>query len=225
MGTGLLKKLGACLLDALWPRSCFGCGSQLASGGFYLHLCERCVGNLNFVFDRRRAIAPGSAILSCRSLFEFNGFGREIVHEIKYRAGRFLLPDIGAMSRIPFGDIGEGILVPVPIHWKRRWRRGFNQSELICDAFAAEHRCRRHNLLRRVRHCRPQVGLRAAERRLNVEGVFSLAPKRLWKNIARDVKIYLVDDVLTTGATANECAKTLLKEGFWNVHLRTLARG
>ncbi|MDR0340047.1 MAG: hypothetical protein LBH53_00590 [Puniceicoccales bacterium] len=148
-----------------------------------------------------------------------------MIHEIKYRQGNFLLPDLGRLSGILFSDMAGGILVPVPLHWRRRWKRGFNQSEWICQALAREHDCSVRRLLWRRRHGRSQVGLSCADRRRNVEGAFALAPRFLWKNVAKDAPIYLVDDVLTTGATVNECAKVLLQAGFSNVHARTLARG
>ena len=229
MATDLLKKLGASALDLLWPRRCFACWKPLAGDDFYLHLCPRCVGDLNFIFmdtdfhgDGR---SWGELFRSRRSLFEFNGLGRKLIHEIKYHNGNFLLPDLGRMSSIPFGDMAGSILVPVPIHWRRRWSRGFNQSELICKTLAAEHGCRTCNMLRRIRHCRPQVGLHLRERLRNVEGAFSMAQKFLWKGIAKDAKLCLVDDMITTGATASECAKVLMGGGGHNIHVRTLARG
>jgi ComF family protein len=148
-----------------------------------------------------------------------------MIHEIKYRQGHFLLPDLGRLSSVLFSNMAGGILVPVPLHWRRRWKRGFNQSKLICQALAREHGCSVRHLLWRRRCRRPQVGLTRADRRRNVEGVFALVPGVLWKNIAKDSPIYLVDDVLTTGATMNECAKVLTQAGFSNVHARTLARG
>jgi ComF family protein len=147
------------------------------------------------------------------------------VHEIKYRQGRFLLPDLGRLCRIFFPQMGDGIFVPVPIHWRRRWQRGFNQSDWICQALAREYGCPVRRLLWRRCHRRPQVGLGRADRQRNVEGAFALIPNLFLKKIAKDVPIYLVDDVLTTGATLNECAKVLARAGFSNVHARTLARG
>jgi ComF family protein len=227
MATSLLKNFAARALDVLWPRHCFGCGRPLAIGAFYVHLCDRCVGDLNFVFlgDGCDIFFGEELFSSRRSLFEFNGLGRQLIHEIKYRSGRFLLNDIGRISRIPFGDMADSILVPVPIHWVRRLRRGFNQSDLICRTLSTEHGCSVCRMLRRNRYNRPQVGLSRSERLRNVAGAFSMAPRFMWKGIAKDAKICLVDDVLTTGATASECAKVLLREGFCNIHVRTLAHG
>jgi ComF family protein len=159
-------------------------------------------------------------------LFEFNGLGRAIIYELKYNGGHFLLPDIGRISRHLFSDLRGKILVPVPLHWMRKWRRGYNQSEAICTALAAEHGCSIAKILRRKKLTQRQVGLGRYKRMVNVEGAFALRLFGLpWKKIDKNAEIYLIDDVLTTGATMDACATVLRDAGFCKIHARTLAHG
>jgi ComF family protein len=112
-------------------------------------------------------------------------------------------------------DLGDAI-VPVPIHWTRRCERGFNQAELIARPLAPE--LFRPRLLRRVRRTRPQVGLTREERRLNLVGAFrALGPA--------PARVLLVDDVLTSGGTAIECAKALRAAGAREVSALLFASG
>jgi ComF family protein len=166
------------------------------------------------------------AFRSCRSLFEYNGLGRAIVREIKYRGSLFLLPDVGRLSRELFGDLRGKVLVPVPLHWRRRLLRGYNQSELICSALASEHGCRTLRLLRRVKPTRQQVGLGRVQRLENMVSAFAVDGHVVRKKkIARDEEIFLVDDVLTTGSTMHACAVALAGAGFRSVQALSLARG
>jgi ComF family protein len=115
---------------------------------------------------------------------------------------------------------GWDAVVPVPLHWRRRWRRGFNQAEVLArtvgwrHGLPVERRC-----LIRVRATPPQQGDAAARRR-NVRGAFAV---RRAERIA-DRRLLLVDDVFTTGATANACAAALLNAGAAAVGVLTLAR-
>ena len=97
------------------------------------------------------------------------------------------------------------LIIPVPIHWSRRYYRGFNQSELLCERFSRE--LIETRLLKRVRATRPQVGLTPDERRQNLRNAFACGKDITGK------KVLLVDDVITTGHTVGECAKTLKNAG------------
>jgi ComF family protein len=111
-------------------------------------------------------------------------------------------------------------LVPVPLHWGRRLRRGFNQAEILARGVG-----RRHGLpvlrgaLRRVRRTPPQQGDADARRR-NLRDAFAVPDRR----IVAGRRLLLVDDVFTTGATANACAQVLLEAGADTVGILTLAR-
>jgi ComF family protein len=111
-------------------------------------------------------------------------------------------------------------IVPVPLHWQRRWRRGFNQAELLAQEISKHRRIPILNALRRVKSTPNQAGLTSAGRRKNIAGAFQSR-----KGIDLTGKrILLIDDVFTTGATASACGRALKKAGAGNVSLLTLAR-
>ena len=112
-------------------------------------------------------------------------------------------------------------LVPVPLHWRRRWRRGFNQAEMLARGVGRRHGLPvRPRRLVRVRATPPQQGDADARRR-NVRDAFAV---RRTGNGSVGRRLLLVDDVFTTGATANACAAALLTAGAGAVGVLTLAR-
>ncbi len=112
------------------------------------------------------------------------------------------------------------LIVPMPLHWRRRWERGFNQSELLAQEIAKKWNVPLRQAVRRVKATAPQAGLTNAKRRVNVGGAFAV------KGNARldGARVLLVDDVLTTGATAAACARVLKRAGAAHVALLALAR-
>jgi len=151
----------------------------------------------------------------------YDGRLRKWIHQFKY--GR-----VKTMSR-PLGELLVRALppeprfdavVPVPLHWRRRWQRGFNQSELLARGIARELRLPLINALRRTRYTATQTGLSNTGRRRNVTGVFRMRRGRHLEG----KRILLVDDVLTTGSTAAACAVALRRAGAEGVALLTVAR-
>jgi ComF family protein len=108
----------------------------------------------------------------------------------------------------------------MPLHWIRRWRRGFNQAELLARALQKRTGIPVSRALRRQKRTPPQAGLSRAERRVNVETAFDVrAPKTI-----EGKHVLLVDDIMTTGATASACAAVLKRAGARRVSVLTLAR-
>ena len=153
---------------------------------------------------------------------------RELIHLFKYERiepaarilGSMLAEGIHKLD-LPAGSV---LVVPVPLHGSKKRDRGFNQAELIarsalkqaelpCAALATD-------LLERIRPTVSQIGLTRPQRAENIRGAFRV--KHLTKVAGR--KVLLVDDVLTTGTTANECARILLKAGAEKVWVATVAR-
>lgn len=124
--------------------------------------------------------------------------------------GQFLLK---ALPR----ELDFDAVVPMPLHWTKHWRRGFNQSELLARVVSRRWNVPVKRLVRRTRATPVQAGLTSSKRRLNVLGAFRAS------NVA-GLKVLLVDDVLTTGATAGACAAALKRAGAARVTLLTLAR-
>ncbi len=117
----------------------------------------------------------------------------------------------------------DTLLVPVPLHWTRLWRRRYNQSVLIARALSRfTHLQHVPDLLFRTRRTKPLGGLSARERAAMVKGIFVLNDK--WAVKVKGRKIALVDDVYTSGATTDACVKTLLKAGAASVVILCWAR-
>ncbi len=167
-----------------------------------------------------------------RSFGRYEGVLRSLIHHLKYDGFRPLARPLGTylantVQRLdaPFFDL----VLPVPLHAKRQRRRGFNQAALLAAALSAELSEVRAKVrgIRvsaedcvRMRDTRPQTGLRAPERRKNVDGAFEVPrPERVHSR-----RLLLVDDVITTGATVNACAQALLDAGARSVSVVTLAR-
>ncbi len=155
----------------------------------------------------------------------YSGTLRDLVRELKYRKRRRVADRfaemIGSDPQAAELLADGGVLVPVPLHPRRCRERGFNQSELLASALA-----RRSSLpiapraLVRRRDTPTQTGLSAAQRRDNVRGAFAIRERA---KVAGRI-VVLVDDVLTTGATARECAAALLGAGARSVRVLTVAR-
>jgi ComF family protein len=162
----------------------------------------------------------------------YEGRLRDIIHAFKYDGRRTLARPLAALMREAGRDVlaGAGAAVPVPLHWFRRRRRGFNQAALLASGLGLPV-C---HALRRSRRTRAQAGLQAGERRLNVSGAFTLAWRYRWPCLRRlaggaprrldGLVVVLVDDVSTTGATREACARVLLDAGVREVRLLTVAR-
>lgn len=150
---------------------------------------------------------------------------RRLVHLYKYACVRPLarpLADL-LMRALPRDERFDAV-VPVQLHWRRQWSRGFNQSALLAHSVARRAGIPMRQVLRRVRSTAVQAGLSHGERRRNVTAAFRL---RRGLRRARQVagkRILLIDDVMTTGATAAACARTLKRAGAARVTLLTLAR-
>jgi len=233
------RRLVEPVLTVVFPSACAACGRLLAqpSRG---PLCGPCWDTL----PRHRTpscgcgvpLGPGQvACARCRrdrqpfaagaSLGPYEGSLRLVIHELKYRGRR------GVASRLaqvlPADDharslvAGSHVLVPVPLHPRRLQERGFNQAGLIARELGRRvgRPCADRALVRR-RDTVPQAGLSAAARRRNVAGAFAVRRRSL----VADQVVTLVDDVLTTGATAHACARTLRAAGAREVRLLSVAR-
>ena len=149
----------------------------------------------------------------------YEGALRDLIHLFKYGRIQTLAGPLGRLlaQALP-RDQSFDLIVPMPLHWRKRWRRGFNQSALLARQIARRTSVPVRNVLRRVRHTAAQAGLTNAKRRLNVSGAFR-ARMRL-----DGQRVLLIDDVMTTGATAASCARAIKLAGASHVTLLTLAR-
>ena len=239
----VLGSVAARLLDMLYPRRCLVCGADLEPNErgplcaehrkqvIFVEdpMCERCGAKM---FAR----ATGELLCAeCRSSephFDrafsatiYNDAMKALVHRYKYGMRRYLAAVFGEWM-IDFVhrhiDTAElDAIVPVPLHWRRFQYRSFNQAVALAQPLAREFGLPivRH-ALRRRRHTRPQVELGPKERVENIKDAFRV---RRAERIAGK-RLLLVDDVYTTGATINECARVLAEAGAASVVAFTLTR-
>jgi len=192
---------------------CFQCGMFLESAAL-LHETPNCGLCRREVFSFEQA----------RSFGWYDGVLREIIQQFKYHGLRPLSNPLGvfltkASERL--GAASPDMVLPVPLHRNRERQRGFNQAALLAASVAKILGIREGGKdCVRVRDTPPQTGLRGAERRKNVKGAFAVPdPERI-----RGRRILLVDDVMTTGATADACVRALQDAGAGGVWVLTLAR-
>jgi ComF family protein len=229
------------MLGAALPPLCPACREPLAHTG---GLCPACWSKLSFIappFCERLGIPfsydPGPGTVSmeaisdppayarARAAVRFDEVARTLVHSFKYGDRLDLAPTFGrwmAFAGRELLDNADG-LVPVPLHWQRSWARRFNQSAALAKAIAAESNvpaC--HGVIARVKSTAQQVGLTRSERARNVQGAFRVPDAAKAEVTGR--RLVLVDDVLTSGATVDACARALLRAGAANVDVLVFAR-
>src|SRR3954469_23911338 len=222
------------------PRLCPSCRDLVTDNG----LCPTCWGKLAFIsapYCPRLGIPfvydPGPGILSMQALADppaynraraavrYDDVARKLVHAFKYGDRLDLGPLLGRWMSRAGRELFEGAdaLVPVPLHWRRLWARRFNQSAALAEAISRESGIAvTHAALRRVKATAQQVGLSRAERASNVQGAFRVAPSDKAHVAGR--RLIVVDDVLTSGATSDACARALLRAGAAQVDVLVFAR-
>lgn len=156
----------------------------------------------------------------------------EMIHLLKYGRQLHLAMDLGRLAAESFSDPrlapaidGKWPLVPVPLHRRRFQHRYFNQAEEIARGVAAQTGLPIVKSLCRVRGTGHQTALTRAQRLENLRGAFQVTPAGKRQIAQNPDGVVLVDDVLTTGATVDECAKTLRKAGIQQVYIITVMRG
>lgn len=166
-----------------------------------------------------------SATRRARAAMRYDDIARAPRHALKYGDRLDLAPTMGRwMARAGRELLADAdALIPVPLHWRRLWARRFNQSALLAKAVAQESGVKvADTVLKRVKATAQQVGLSQAERAQNVQGAFRV-PTECKAEVAGR-RLILIDDVLTSGATADACARALLRAGARNVDLLVFAR-
>ena len=205
-------------LDLLYPEKCVLCGTLLGKGE--QDLCRRCRVEAPGYHDGKRKL---QFLDSFAAVWYYEGYVRESILRFKFSGRRGYAKSYGrllSMKLIQEHPQGFDVVTWVPVSTLRRLGRGYDQSELLAQAVSAELELPARKLLRKIRHNARQSGIvGTAQRRANVLGVYRVnAPESI-----RGKRILLVDDVLTTGATAGECARMLLMAGAKEVHCAALA--
>jgi len=154
----------------------------------------------------------------------YEGTLRTLIHLFKYEKIHTLTrPLSDLMARVLPREERFDLIVPVPLHWWRLRQRGFNQSELLAREIARRWNAPFGRALRRTKATAPQAGLTNAKRRANLRGALALREKYAG-GVLKGARILLVDDVITTGASAAVCAAVLKRAGAEHVAVATVAR-
>lgn len=236
-----LGRVARALLGVVYPPTCIGCGG--ATGEPHT-LCPRCWREIAFIerpFCERlgtpfavdlgipllspAAIAEPPVFERARAVARYDDVARRLVHRLKYGDRLELARALGGMmARAGAELLGDAeVIVPVPLHRRRLWWRRFNQaielaravsrkSGVPCDPF----------LVARIKPTQSQVGLSKAQRGENLQGAFRVPPDAKARLAGK--RVLLVDDVLTTGATANAASRALLRGGAKAVDVLAFAR-
>lgn len=198
------------LLSVIYPSKCGIC-HQLGPEP----ICETCRNGFRPLPDPCDVPEPLTEIVAC---YLYDGSAATAIKNLKFGDSTVLAEPLSAIlwERAQRELSGRfDLVVPVPIARSRRATRGFNQSELLCSVFPKD--IVRPDLLKRTRYTRPQVGLGRDDRLQQLSNAFSA------RNIPSGARILLVDDLITSGGTAIECARELLAKGASEVRLLTLA--
>lgn len=240
----IVKKTGLGLLDLALPPRCLSCGERVQQAG---HLCAGCWKGLNFLggaqcyccgfpfeYDREMFLAGETLCMAClsrprqfdraRAALHYDDGSRKMIISFKHGdhteyADYFALLLAQAAKSLS----GEAhMMTVVPLHKKRLFARRYNQAALMAHPLAQKLGLAFvPDLLVRHKHTPPQQG-NMARRTRNIRGAFSINPH--YKEHIKHKNILVVDDVFTTGATADACAKALKKQGAAGVELLSVAR-
>lgn len=206
-------KLFSRLTALLFPPKCVLCGCVLEKQE--LDLCRICRMDTPEYPNRKKS---PQFLDSFAAVWYYEGNARKSLLRYKFHNARSYAPAYGrllAMKLMQTHPEGFDAVTWVPVSRRRKLRRGYDQVELIARAVGAELGIQPRPLLKKIRHNRPQSGISdPAQRRANVLGVYQLLPGQELTG----QKILLLDDILTTGATAGEAARVLLSAGAKEVH-------
>jgi len=227
------------LSDLLFPFSCAVChkGLEVRLGRYYL--CAECLGKIRLIIKEESCSRCGkeSAISLCKSCKEkkyyfkkarsagiYDGVLKECIHLFKYDKKTYLARPLGKLLIRLIHDEQDlskaELLVPVPLDKRRYRERGFNQAQLLAAIVSKEIGIPISGSLHRTGNAPSQTQLSPQERLKNVKGLFKI----VYNDGVINKSVLLIDDVFTTGATVDECARTLVNAGAQEVNILTVAR-
>jgi competence protein ComFC len=232
----LLKHIAHSLSGLLFTWPCPGCSTLLEFPNVVCAECESSLPKIREPFCMRCGtafpqhwkvkICPDChqhkrRITAIRSAYEYEGLAAQMIKEAKYlRKGRYLryfADQLFVLARAEFPSSIRAV-VPVPLHKNREWTRTFNQAEILATRIAKLWDLPLWNALKKISKTKPQSSLSGSTRRFNLQNAFQFRGKRRVKSVL------LVDDVITTGSTLNECARILRQNGVKRIYAVTIAR-
>ena len=206
------------MLRLIFPPKCIFCRKLLKKDEW--DLCHSCRNNAP---EWKRAKRNIPFIAQWTALWYYKDDVRKSIHRFKFYGARNYTGAYARMLALKLQqslDKEYDVLTWVPVSWFRKLKRGYDQTQLLTRALGNELGCKAAPILKKIRHTPPQSGFRdAAQRRANVMGAYRVIDR---ERIAGK-RVLLVDDVITTGATASECARTLLTAGAEKVYFAAIA--
>ncbi len=239
-----LKRIFPGVLDIVYPSACFHCEKVIEGRRA---ICDPCFGSTTRITEgycdvcgedfegefSENPICPNCNDLKfsfqyAKSALKNTAKNRQMVLSFKYGKQHYLARVLAKfcsevlLDDPRFSELPAPVLVPVPLHWRREFRRGFNQAGLICKELTKQTSIPTMKLLRRRRYTTTQTRLTRGERLMNLKGAFSVSG-----DLAGYRSIIIIDDVFTTGSTSEECAQLLRKEypKVENIVVVTVLRG
>jgi competence protein ComFC len=229
------------LTSLFYPAACVGCAANIERSDYLCADCERRAPRIVPPFCAKcsepfpGAITQTFSCANCEhrtlhfdcavAAYRSRGLVRKLVHDFKYGHQRHLRHPLTRWLRESLDDPrlrGRhfDLIVPVPLHPARERERGFNQAALLAELLASAAGVPSRPVLERIRYTTTQTAYDRSERMENLDGAFRLRKNR----DVRDLRVLLIDDVLTTGSTLSECARVLKAAGVVSVHAATAAR-
>lgn len=238
-----IKSFCESLVDVVYPLNCLICRAKL-NASQYSPLCSDCFSSIKKINPPfcikcgkplEIALTPSNKCLNCRkqeynfdrawSSTKYDGVMRECIHKLKYNR-KFSLGNMFSRILIEFVNKYMEInkfdfIIPVPLHRTKLREREFNQAQMLAEPLSSNFNKRLLSKnIYRIRYTLSQSELSLQERRENIRGAFGISNPELIKG--KDILI--IDDVFTTGATVNECASLLKRNGAGLIEVLTLAR-
>lgn len=230
------------LFDFILPKRCLLCGKIIKSTD---SLCPDCFKQINFISEPYcrhcgkplighiddikglsciECLSKKSLFRMCRAAIEYDEFSKKIILDFKFTdhlENRKLLAHWLYVAGKDIFELGADLIIPVPLHYTRLFRRKYNQSAILATELSSLIKIPTDfKSLKKIRYTLPQVQCNGKRRIVNIKNAFNVSKP---ENV-KGKRIILIDDVYTTGSTLKECAKVLLKAGAKSVDALTVAR-
>ena len=221
-----ILKIYLSLLNIIYPRECQSCKTKLPYDG-KLYLCTECIKKTDSELSLATTYPEeGFSFTRAFHCYKYEGLVKDLIHKYKFKNCLFLKDTLcelftrASSSLVDYTKID--LILSVPMHKIDKIKRGFNQSDIFAKALAKRVDIRYDgDILFKQKKTHEQVKLSRKMRLRNLKDAFDIRDKEAIRN----KKILLIDDVFTTGATVDECSRTLLSSGAKNIYILTFLKG
>lgn len=216
-----LKILYESVKETLYPSRgiCFKCSEESDNN---ISLCSNCILNLNYSNTVNKYILENQDILKCYSVSFYSGVIKDMILKLKYKSNYEAGEALAYLMYNKLQKINSKIdyITYVPMFKKDEKKRGFNQSKYLAKELSKLANIKVKDFLIKIKVTKDQIGLSKEERNNNIKDCF----QSINKNIIKDKRILLIDDVITTGSTVVECVNILNQDKFKEIIVLTVAK-